>query len=692
VYENDSAPIIGVVQGISQQGVAVLNQFGGRVNLPPIRLHRLASGFQLQQEKSEARAEELRSLLVVATNKAESIMLAEVWELVKSEGRKLTIRELAELAFGKVETIGYLALFLKLAKDKVFFRRTQFEFEPREVEAVQQLLRAQEVADARSREIGRIVSELQRTKQGLSALSANDREQLLHGNTAVSATCQLLARIACESAHINPAQQREAREVIDLLSATPEFSEIHGGSKNSTAGRGGRTESDAVLAYRILESLGLFDLRTDPVIYRHRWLFDAEGGFSEQQYQVNLDCEREDLTSLYSFTIDDQKTHDMDDALSVVWEADRILVGVHISDLTSQVPINSQVDRIASQRGTSIYLPERVYNMLPTKLATDAASLLPEAIRPTISCIFEYTRTQVLVSKRIVRSKIRSAAKVTYDEVDRLLEGDNTLRDLPWAAAVEFVSQVGARNEDLRIANGAQKISKRDLNIDVDQAGQVILREFDESSPARALVAEMAVMANAAFAKFAADNQLPFIFRSQAPGEDPQASDLPEGPARAYAERSNLKKSVVSVDPAPHASLGLSVYAQVTSPIRRFVDLCNQRQIVAHLTSTMLPYQRQDLEKIVEALNEPLGVANTISRDGRRYWLLRYLEQSLDREHHGIVIRTDLKNPLVEFIDIPFTAVVKSNGAVKPGDRVKLNIQKIDAWADQLKIEAVKVV
>lgn len=682
VYENDSAAILAVVRSSSPQGVAVLNQFGAQLSLPPIRLHKLLGNFKLSAERAEERAAELRSLLSDATERAAAVSLADLWSLLVDDGRKLELKDLAETAFGRIETASYLGLFLKLAKDKVYFRRTGFAFEPRNRDSVEQLHRAELAAQARHDQLLKIIQEIQSAiaQRGTGLMNL----ELLHGSSGVSAALQLLARVACESPHIPPQQQKEVREIIERLTDAPELVAVLGKRDRN------KRESDTVMAYRLLDALGLFDARTNPTIYRHRWVFDAEAGIGELEGAPEKNLQRRDLRDLYCFTIDDLTTHDMDDALSVSWSDESITIGVHISDVTAIVPVGSKVEAIARARATSIYLPERVYNMLPAQLAADRASLREGETRDVISCLFQFSRSHELQSTEIVAARIKSRAKITYDQVDRLLEGDITLRDLEWAAAVETISQIAARNEDRRLRAGAQKVGKRDLHIDVDERGLVNLREFDEQSPARTVVSEMAVMANEAFAKFAQDNNLPFLYRSQPAGEATAAEDLPEGPARAYAERSNLKRSVVSVQPAPHSSLGLAVYAQVTSPIRRFADLCNQRQLVAHLAGESPVYSKEELSQIMESLEEPLGGANTISRDSRRYWLLRYIEQLCDhgtQELAGVVLRTDLKNPLVELVEIPFTTLVRANPALKPGDRVQLKILKVDAWGDQLKLE-----
>jgi exoribonuclease-2 len=260
--------------------------------------------------------------------------------------------------------------------------------------------------------------------------------------------------------------------------------------------------------------------------------------------------------------------------------------------------------------------------------------------------------------------------------------------------------------EQERLERGAQKVFKRDLVIDVADDGTFALREIDEHGPARGLVGEMMVLGNALLARFAVEKRIPVVFRRQeAPDEDraPATSQDREaapgeaapGPAADYAGRSRLKKSSVGLEPGLHSGLGLDAYLQGTSPIRRYVDLCNQRQILSCLQVGTPHYSRSEMEEILYGTEEPLATAVAVSRETRRFWLLRYLKQRTQRPGKeariitGTVLRTDLKNPLVELDEVFMPTMVKCIAQVKPGDRITLRISDVEPQQDYLRLEQI---
>src|SRR6185312_6195930 len=146
--------------------------------------------------------------------------------------------------------------------------------------------------------------------------------------------------------------------------------------------------------------------------------------------------------------------------------------------------------------------------------------------------------------------------------------------------------------------------------------------------------------------------KIPLTFRSQETPEDETlpAKLPPDGPAHDFYLRSRLKKSLVGLVPLPHASLGLRAYVQATSPIRRYMDLINQRQFLWYLTRGKPLYSRGDLEKIIDEVEPRLSNALQATKETRRYWLLRYLQQmqKTGERIFGTVVRLDGRTPLVE--------------------------------------------
>jgi exoribonuclease-2 len=270
--------------------------------------------------------------------------------------------------------------------------------------------------------------------------------------------------------------------------------------------------------------------------------------------------------------------------------------------------------------------------------------------------------------------------------VDDLLEaGDPSLLVL---------HDIAAALEERRIRNGAMRVHKREV-VPFFEDGKVRLLEIEEDSPARLLVSEMMVLANTVMADFAAARGIPVLFRGQERPDDLNDDDagkgaqVPEGPAKDFSARTKLKKSSVSFEPIRHAGLGVDSYIQATSPIRRYMDLCHQRQILSFLKDGRASISHEDFERIAAEVEVPLQEAGLASRETKRYWLLRYLEQrERNKPIEGTVVRVDLKTPLVELDEVYMTVLVRFPQKVSLGQRVTLRITAIDPHADYVRLSS----
>ena len=205
-------------------------------------------------------------------------------------------------------------------------------------------------------------------------------------------------------------------------------------------------------------------------------------------------------------------------------------------------------------------------------------------------------------------------------------------------------------------------------------------------------------MANSIMAQFAATHAIPVLFRGQERAEvakeaakDGATEELvPEGPAKDFSARTKLKKSSTSCEPRSHAGLGLDAYIQATSPIRRYMDLCHQRQFISFFRTSKPWVTRAEFELIAQEVEGHLQAATVASRETRRYWLLRYLEQrERGKAISGTVVRLDLKTPLIELDEIYITLFARVPKGTKLGDHVSLKISAIDPHTEYVRLEAV---
>jgi exoribonuclease-2 len=491
----------------------------------------------------------------------------------------------------------------------------------------------------------------------------------------------LMAEVAAGVAHTDQARQKEGKELIHLCAQALKVSD------NAPIER---------QAFDVLLRCGYFTKDSNLSFIRH----DIPTRYSQdsleeaQRFTVPSRLEdfpeedralRIDLTGKHAFTIDDISTQDMDDAISIERTPDGYELGIHITDVAWAIKPDSAVDREARRRATSLYCADQTVNMLPQALSDMKLSLRQGEVRPCLSVVAQLSENFAIRDWTVVPSFIRVAQRYTYDDVDLLLEHeDETLMR---------VYHIATECEQDRIRRGAVRVHRREVVPFVEEDGSVRLLEIDEESPARSLIAELMILANSLMAQFAVRNNLPVLFRGQErPDENARqaAVDVPEGPAKDFTTRSKLKKSTVSFEPHYHAGLGLDAYIQATSPIRRYLDLCHQRQFLSFFHGLKPWITKSEFEPLAAEVEMHLNSANLASRETKRYWLLRYLEQrKRGTPITGTVVRLDTKSPLVELDEVYITVFVKTNKPVRMGEQVSVKVVSVDPHADYVRLEVV---
>ena len=667
MYEHDGTPLIGAVLSFKKQKYQILNQRGREVELPGFRLHRLPGALPPNLDTTTARSSWLADFGAAALTASLAIDLAEIWSFVVGENSHLSSEKLTQAYYGRVELREHTALRLALMTDRIYFKRHEDTFEPRPTETVEELRRSEE---SRRRK-----AELQ--EEFVTLVAARLRDPAIPLPDPLRSFIRLLEDVAVGAEEIDNNRHREAK---DLLNAVSEA--VHLDLPGSREQR----------AFTLLEQIHHFTENSNLAFIRHRPPLEFPPEVEAEGQSITAPATlaawpdaaiRRDLTALEAITIDDASTRDMDDALSVRQTEAGYELGIHVSDVAAIVPRGSLLDREARLRATSIYCPDETVHMFPDAVAVNRCSLVAGEVRPVLSCLITLDRHFGILRTEIVPALIKVRERLSYDTADERLDRDDPLLSLLFNIASTFEAE--------RLANGAIKVQKHEVIVALDEQGGLRLIEIDENAPSRNLVGEMAVLANSLFAHFAVTHRLPAVFRGQEPPDDDSdpGAGLPAGPAYDYAQRSKLKKSTTSLSPQRHASLALDAYLQATSPIRRYVDLCHQRQFLTFLRHGRPEYSREEMETMLHEVEQPLIRANAISRETRRYWALRYLRQvaAAGRPIAGTVIRTDLKNPLIELDEIHIPVLGRIDSPVQRGDRVSLRITAVDPRTDYLRLE-----
>ncbi len=370
----------------------------------------------------------------------------------------------------------------------------------------------------------------------------------------------------------------------------------------------GSSESAAACADAVVAAHGVNTVFPDSVVAEARKI--SEGGV--QVYSFN---NREDLRDLNIFTIDSAESKDMDDAVSVEIIPEGYRLGVHIADVSNYVKGNSELDKEALRRGTSVYYADKVIPMLPEALSNGICSLNPGENRLTLSAFIDISPDGSMLSYRFVKSVICSVLKGVYKEVNAVLDGTETPEIREKYAPVRDSIFLFSRLADILTAKKNQRhapvLETVESRLIIDSNGVCTDVQPASRGKAEQIIEVFMLTANEAAAKLAAEKCSPFVYRvhEKPPAEKiqdlreilpafglscPEADNFRPYHAAAILEQAkdtpyyqavnlmvlrSMSKAKYSPEPLGHFGLALKDYAHFTSPIRRYPDLAVHRII-----------------------------------------------------------------------------------------------------------------
>lgn len=392
---------------------------------------------------------------------------------------------------------------------------------------------------------------------------------------------------------------------------------------------------------------------------------------------------RRDLTGLPTFTIDPASARDFDDAISAERDGDGVRLYVHIADVGAFVPPGSLVDREAQERGNSVYVPGTVEPMLPRALSNEACSLVPGARRSTVTVEISFGPRGRVGKASLYRSRIRSDARLTYEEVDRFFAGEDRpppLVEEPLALA----RSVAAELRRARLARGSLDVETSEPEFELDERGHVVAARDVFQTESHGLIEDLMICANERVAARLTSGRLPTIFRIHEQPDPAAVEQLverlesleiptPPVPKRlspreagelvgAISQRlgeylaatgkrgdtvtslilRSLKQAIYSPRNLGHAGLASPAYCHFTSPIRRYPDLCVHRALLAAVGEHEHAPPAHELEHIAAHATLTERDAMVLERDADDICFAFLLERQLavdgwDRRFEGEV-------------------------------------------------------
>lgn len=383
------------------------------------------------------------------------------------------------------------------------------------------------------------------------------------------------------------------------------------------------------------------------------------------------DPEREDLTDWPCYSIDDPDTTEVDDALAFRATETGYSLGIHIADASALLTADNELmEQELRERATSVYLPDLKVRMVPEILSDKVLSLVAGEPRLAFSFLVDLDRGGRLLSARIACTKVRVAERYDYDQVDALVAAG----DPYWSELARVAEMLKALREE----KGALNLPFPRMDVRLD-GGVISLVPDERESIAQTIVSEAMIMANRVAADYTADHGLPAIYRGQKAPDPPVEMRVTWQPHHLFEVRKGLARSSQSLEPCPHAGLGLDRYIQATSPIRRYRDLIHQRQIKHHLLTGEVLYSPEAMEEVLTHTSSPVSAAEKMERNRRSYFLHKYLKAQRGRELEAVVLASSAERYILQLCEsLREVEVPHGSGGLKaPGDKVRVKLLSV---------------
>ncbi|BAZ38235.1 ribonuclease II [Calothrix sp. NIES-4101] len=646
----------------------VIDERGQSHSLVPRQISYIVSGETYQSSQIPSFLKEVQTYLDPSS-------LEVAWELLVEDGETVTPKEMANLLFSETLPTQCYAAHCLLSDDKMYFKQKGEAYEPRTSTQVADRKHQLEVEALKARGQQEF---LERVEQALQGNNVEWQRHDRHRIEALEKYAALLADIGKPGVNYDSLSRAyppptTVLETMNMLSrpATPQG------------------------AFQLLVDLGIWSVNENLFLRRSSIPVQFPSKVVEvaqQRLESNppdLDTNRLDLIHLKVYTIDDESTTEIDDGLS--WEKlpdGRDRLWVHIADPTRWLMPEDELDLDARKRGSTVYLPTGMVPMFPEILATGPMSLVQGKVCYSLSFGIILDANGAVTDYSIHASLIKPTYRLTYEDVDEMLE-----LGVEAEPEIAAIANWAEKRKSWRYAQGAISINMPEAMIKVK--GDEISIDLLQDSRSRQLVAEMMIVAGEVAARYGKENNIPLPFRGQPQPELPPEEELillPAGFVRACAMRRCMPKSEMSITPVRHAGLGLDTYTQATSPIRRYSDLLTHFQLKAHLRGEVLPFSAEQLKEVMMTVTSVTQEVTMVERQTNRYWALEYLRRNNDEIWEATVLmwlREDSGLALILIEDLGLQLPMFFKRDVNLGDEILIKVSISDPQKDVIQFQEI---
>lgn len=496
----------------------------------------------------------------------------------------------------------------------------------------------------------------------------------------------------------------DGQKVIVLLTEWKENAKNPNGEVIRVLGDAGEHETEI---HSILEEYGL------PYDFDEDVLAEARA-IPTEITQSEID-KRRDMRDVLTFTIDPADAKDFDDALSVEWVNGELFVGIHIADVSHYLRPDTQLDKEAFARGTSVYLVDRCVPMLPENLSNGLCSLRPNEDKLCFSAVFKLDQNGHVLEEWFGRTVINSNCRLTYEEAQKIIEGDGKteidisefdfVKNVSIDSHMRYASNIKELFEAVRLLNkiaqkmrkgrskrGSISFDKQEVKFILDNNNKPTGIHFKVAKDSNKLIEEFMLLANRHVAQFINGKGLPNVNRAHDKPNDEKLASLKEFikqfgydirietpeettktlnqlliDVKGTAEEDMINNLVVrtmqkanyTTKNIGHYGLGFKDYSHFTSPIRRYPDVITHRLLGLYLENKPTLPKIEKLEAKCQHLSEREKKAQKAERDSIKYMQCVYMNDNIGKIFKGIVSSVTEYGIFVEIIESKCEGLIK---------------------------------
>lgn len=443
----------------------------------------------------------------------------------------------------------------------------------------------------------------------------------------------------------------------------------------------------------ILGNAGDNDTEIHSILHEYGLPYEFDEDVEAESEAISLEIpqseidKRRDMRDILTFTIDPDTAKDFDDALSVEWIDGKMQVGIHIADVSHYVRPGTSLDKEAYERGTSVYLVDRVVPMLPERLSNGVCSLRPNEDKLCYSAVFTLDNNGKVEDQWFGRTVIHSDVRFTYEEAQDIIEK----KPLVAAATIgmdkvfecgQAILALDKTAKIMRKARGSLDFDGQEVKFILDENGKPIDIMFKVQKDANKLIEEYMLLANKRVAKYLNDKKIPMVNRVHDEPDPTKLTKLKDfivqfgynidisdikviktslakllADVKGTAEENiinnlvirTMQKAEYSTKNIGHYGLGFKDYGHFTSPIRRYPDVMLHRILDREL-GNKTPQKQSKLEPRCNYLSTREVTAQKASRDSVKFKQCEYLQDKIGKVCQGVI--NSIQNYGV-FVSIP---------------------------------------